>query len=65
MMPLEQFISSPAMRNARLLAEKRWGRFKDPTWRTVCRIALMKRLQPEELVELIAGSEHPGDLFVK
>jgi hypothetical protein len=65
MMPIEQFMCQPEMKNARLLAEKRWGKVKDPTWRLVCRLALTKKMRPSELMELIAGTEHPGDLFVK
>lgn len=64
-MPLDNFMSSKGMLEARQLAEKRWGGFKEPTWRIVCRLALMKKLDPSRLSALIASTEHPGDVFVK
>lgn len=50
---------------ARQLAEKRWGSFKEPTWKIVCRLAVLKKLDPDRLRALISSTEHPGDLFVK
>jgi hypothetical protein len=64
-MSLDKFMALNGMPQARQLAEKRWGYVKEPTWKIVCRLALMKKLNPNRLRALIASTEHPGDLFVK
>lgn len=64
-MSLEDYAGLKEIKAARKLAEKNWGRVKDPVWKIVLRIAVEKKLSPKELTKLIKPSRHPAEVFVK